>query len=259
MILALDIGNTNIEIGCMDDDMVLFKDRVSTDIRKSKLEYVAPLKMLFDMNHIQTKEVEGAILSSVVPLLTHNMKEAIRMVFGVNPIVVGAGIKTGLNIQIDNPATLGADLVVDSVAALNEYGSPVIVIDMGTATTITVIDKNKNYIGGAILPGVQVSLESLVSETSLLPRISFNAPSKVIGTNTMVCMQSGIIYGQASQVDGMIDRFEEELGYSCNLVATGGLSSVIIPKCRHDIVLDSELMLKGLRIIYNKNNGRTVK
>ena len=253
MILAVDMGNTSTELGCIDGEEILFTERISTDIRKSELEYAMLIKTVFDVHKVNTNEIEGAIISSVVPLLTHGLKEAIRKVLGLSPMVVGAGLKTGLNIKIDNPSTLGADIVVDSVAALNIYGSPAIVIDMGTATTITVIDRNKNYIGGAILPGVQVSLESLVSETSLLPRISFNAPKKVIGSNTIVCMQSGIIYGQACQVDGMIDRFEEELGYKCNLVATGGLASVIIPKCTHEIKLDNRLMLEGLKIIYDKN------
>ena len=142
---------------------------------------------------------------------------------------------------------------MDSVAALDEYGAPAIVVDMGTATTITVIDKDRNYVGGVIIPGVRSSLEALVSNTSQLPRVSLSSPDKYICTNTVDCMKSGIINGQAAMVDGMIERFEDELGYKTTVVATGGLSKVIIPKCRHDIILDNALMMKGLKVLYDKN------
>ena len=257
MLLAIDMGNTNIEVGVIDDEKIHFTERISTDRDKTELEYAVILKTVMDIHGIDRKSITGSIISSVVPPLTHIMKEAVRkLIKNVNPMVVGAGLKTGLNIKIDDPRTMGADLVVDSVAALTEYGAPSIVVDMGTATTITVIDKDKNYIGGVIIPGVMTSLEALVSDTSQLPRVSLSSPEKFICTNTVDCMKSGIINGQASLVDGMIERFEDELGYKALVIATGGLSKVIIPKCRHEIILDSALMMKGLKTIYDKNKAK---
>ncbi len=254
MLLAIDMGNTNIEVGVFDEDRILFTERISTDIEKTELEYAVILKTVMEIHGVEPKEITGSIISSVVPPLTHIMKQAVRkLVKNVNPMVVGAGLKTGLNIKIDDPRTMGADLVVDSVAAINEYGAPSIVVDMGTATTITVIDKDRNYIGGVIVPGVRTSLEALVSNTSQLPRVSLSSPEKYICTNTVDCMKSGIINGQAALVDGIIERFEEELGYSTTVVATGGLSKVIIPRCRREIILDNALMMKGLKVIYDRN------
>ncbi len=253
MILAVDMGNTNICVGCVDDNKIHFTERIATDTHKTELEYAVLIKTILEIYGIKHSAIQGAIISSVVPSLTHIVKNAIRKVLEVNPLVVGAGIKTGLNIKIDDPATMGADLVADSVAALNLYGAPNIVIDMGTATTMAAIDKDRNYIGGIIFPGVNVSLESLVSGTSLLPGISFSTPKNVIGRNTIDAMKSGIIYGEASRIDGMIDRFQEELGYEVKVIATGGLSGVIIPHCKHRIVQDPDLMLEGLKLIYDKN------
>ena len=257
MLLAIDMGNTNIEVGVIDDEKIHFTERISTDIAKTELEYAVILKTVMEIHGIDPTLVDGSIISSVVPPLTHIMKQAVRkLVRNINPMVVGAGLKTGLNIKMDDPRTMGADLVVDSVAAMTEYGAPSIVVDMGTATTITVIDKNKSYIGGVIVPGVRTSLEALVSDTSQLPRVSLSAPKNYICTNTVDCMKSGIINGQASLVDGMIERFEEELGYRTTVVATGGLCKVIIPKCRHEIIIDNALMMKGLKVIYDKNRSR---
>ncbi len=254
MLLAIDIGNTNIEAGVLDDRSIRFTERISTDRDKTELEYAVILKTIMDIHGITTDDITGSIISSVVPPLTHIMKEAVRkLVKDSEPMVVGAGLKTGLNIKIDDPRTLGADLVVDSVAGMNEYGAPLIIVDMGTATTITVLNKDRVYIGGVIVPGVRTSLEALVSDTSQLPRVSLSSPERFICTNTVDCMKSGIINGQASLVDGMIDRFEDELGYKTTVVATGGLSKVIIPKCRHKIILDDSLMMKGLKIIYDRN------
>lgn len=253
MILAIDMGNTNIEIGCLDHETIHFTERVRTDIYKTDLEYAVLIKTIMELNSITPEQISGAIISSVVPPLTQVLRNAVRKITGVKALIVGAGLKTGINIKMDNPGSVGADLVVDSVAALTEYGAPCIVIDMGTATTVTVVDKNKCYIGGAIIPGVMVSLESLVSGTSQLPRISVEAPKRAVGSNTVDSMKSGIVFGQAALIDGMIERFEDELGYPCKVVATGGLSGVIIPHCRKDIIIDRMLMLKGLRAIYEKN------
>jgi len=253
MILALDMGNTNIVIGCIDDERIHFTERISTDINKTELEYAVLIKTVLELHSIDAASITGCIISSVIPVLTHVVKSALRKLIKHNPMVVGAGLKTGLNIKIDDPSTLGADLAVSSVAALNEYGAPNIVIDMGTATTITVVDSEGSYIGGIIFPGVKLSLESLVSGTSLLPRISFSTPKKVIGTNTTDAMKSGIIYGEACRIDGMIERFEKELGQKTKVIATGGMAGVIIPHCSRDITLDPDLLLKGLKIIYDKN------
>lgn len=254
MLIAIDMGNTNIVAGCLNDDNeIIFTERFSTNLKKSELEYAMIIKTILELHEVERKEIDGAIIASVVPPLTHVIKSALRKLLDCEPLVIGAGLKTGLNIHLDDPSTLGADLVVDSVAAMNIYGAPVIVIDMGTATTMTVINRDRTYIGGAIFPGVNVSVEALAAGTSLLPRVSLGAPKKQIATNTMDAIKSGILFGEASRLDGMIDRFEAELGYSTTVVATGGLSSLIIPYCRHKVITDPNLMLMGLKIIYDKN------
>lgn len=253
MILAVDIGNTNIVIGCIEREKVYFVERVSTDTAKTELEYVVAFKTLLDLYHIKVEEITGSIIASVVPPLTNIMKSAMSKLLHNEPLVVGPGVKTGLNILMDHPGQVGSDLIVNAVAGLKYYGAPIIIIDMGTATTISVVDEKKNYIGGMILPGVKVSLESLVNRTSQLPRISLEAPKKIIGKNTIDCMKSGIIMGQAASMDGMIDRIWEELGYKAAVVATGGLAGCIVPYCKQKIVYDNELTLKGLNIIYHKN------
>ena len=254
MILTIDIGNTNIELGVVDEQGIVFQERISTDIDRTELEYAVLIKNALEVHGLTGDEITGSIMSSVVPPLVHIIKSAIKKLIGITPMVVGAGLKTGLDIKIANPKTLGADIVVDSVAAKEIYGAPCIVIDMGTATTITVISKNGDYVGGVMVPGVRSSLEALVSDTSQLPRVSLSSPKRFICTNTIDCMKSGIINGQAALVDGMIDRFWQELGYRTNVVATGGLSRVIIPKCNHDITLNNDLMMVGLKLIYDRNH-----
>ena len=236
MILALDIGNTNIVIGCMEKDRAYFVERVSTNSSKTELEYVVDFKTLLDLYQIKMENITGCIVASVVPPLNNIVTAALKKLLHVSPLLVGPGIKTGLNILMDNPGQLGSDLVVNAVAGLHYYGAPIIMIDMGTATTISVVDNKKNYIGGMILPGVRVSLDSLVNRTSQLPRISLEAPKKIIGKNTIDCMKSGIIMGQASCIDGMIERIWDELGYQAQVVATGGLAGCIVPYCKKKIV-----------------------
>lgn len=256
MILAIDMGNTNIVIGCVDEEKVLFEERLATDLSKTELEYVVIFKTVLELYGIEKEKVTGAIISSVVPQLVNIIKSAVYKLIKVDPMVVGPGVKTGLNILMDEPRRVGSDLIVDAVAAINNYGTPVIVIDMGTATTMSVIDRKGNYIGGVIMPGIRVSVDSLVSRTAQLQRISLDAPDKVIGKNTINCMKSGVIYGNASCIDGMIDRLAEEMGEypdDVKVVATGGLARVILPECRHNIIQDDELLLKGLKIIYDKN------
>ncbi|MBR4319823.1 MAG: type III pantothenate kinase [Oscillospiraceae bacterium] len=256
MLLAIDVGNTNIVLGCFDEkNQILFRERLSTNQSATALEYVSGIKMALEMHDIDKNLIDDAIISSVVPSVTATLKEAVIKYTGKKPMVVGAGIKTGLNIVIDNPAQLGADLVVDAVAGLDEYPVPQIIIDMGTATTLSVINAKKQYIGGVIMTGMAVSMNALADKTSQLPKISFEAPKKVIGSNTVDCMKSGIMYATASSLDGMISRIEEELGESCTVIATGGLSGLVIPLCKKNIILDDDLLLKGLSLIYQKNKA----
>lgn len=253
MILAIDMGNTNIVIGCIDNEKIYFEERLSTEKTKTALEYAFGFKTVLELYNISCDEIEGAIISSVVPSLTKVLAEAVTKIIGKTPFVVGPGLKTGLNIHMDNPRQVGSDLIVDAVAGIAEYGAPLIVIDMGTATTMSVVDKNKNYIGGVIMPGLRLSVEALASGAAQLFNVGLEAPKQVIGKNTSDCMKSGIVMGNAACIDGMIDRFEEELGYPVKVVATGGMSKVVIPLCKHDIVVDDSLLLKGLNVIYQKN------
>ena len=253
MLLAIDVGNTNIKIGVFNGDSLLFQARLSTDRLKTEDEYAVSFKNILDIHKVLIGDIKGSIVSSVVPGISYNIKKAVALLTGVTPLEVGPGIKTGLNIKIDNPAILGADLVVSCVAALNIVKTPCIIVSMGTATTFSVIDTNRVMRGGAIMPGVAVSLNALTHTSSLLPSVGFDMPKKVIGTNTEDSMRSGCILGTASMIDGMCDRIEEELGASCSVIATGGLSRMIVPHCKRDIRIVSTLMMDGLKIIYDKN------
>ena len=250
MIFAVDIGNTNIVIGGAErQGKICFTERISTDHKATDFEYAVSFKSIFEIHNVSPHDIEGAIISSVVPFVTNTVKSAVKKIMGITPMVVGPGIKTGLSIKIDNPAQLGSDLVVGAVAGINEYPCPLAVIDMGTATTFSVIDRSKSYIGGMIMPGLKVSMEALTQ----LPKIGFEPPKKLIGSNTVECMKSGFLYGSASSIDGMLERIADELGEEPFAVATGGLASVVIPLCRKKIVRDDDLMLKGLMLIYSKN------
>lgn len=253
MILVIDIGNTNIVAGCVKGKEILFRERLSTAHRATKLEYSVLFKTAFDMYGIDYKKMEGAIISSVVPSVTNVVKEAIENLCGIDVMVVGPGLKTGISIIIDNPAQLGSDLVVDAVAGIEEYPLPQIIVDMGTATTISVLDGKKQFLGGAILPGVAVSHDALIGRTSQLPKVAFEKPKKMIGSNTVDSIKSGILYGNAGAIEGIVNRYEEELGEECTVIATGGLAKVIVPLCKREIIIDEDLLLKGLMLIYEKN------
>ena len=253
MILAIDIGNTNIVVGCIDDLKTYFIERLSTNRTKTELEYAVDLKNVLDIYHIKKTEIEGCIISSVVPQITNIVKLAAEKILKKNAIVLGPGVKTGLNIMMDNPGQLGADQVADAVAGISGYPVPLILIDMGTATTASVVNSKKQYVGGMILPGVGVSLDALTARASQLSGISIDAPRHVIGKNTIECMKSGVLYSNAAALDGIIDRIEEELGEKATVVATGGLAKKIVPHCKREIILDEELLLRGLLIIYEKN------
>ena len=253
MILAIDVGNTNIVVGCIDDRKTYFIERLSTNRTKTELEYAVDLKNVLDIYHIKKTEIEGCIISSVVPQITNIVKLAAEKILKKNAIVLGPGVKTGLNIMMDNPGQLGADQVADAVAGISGYPVPLILIDMGTATTASVVNSKKQYVGGMILPGVGVSLDALTARASQLSGISIDAPRHVIGKNTIECMKSGVLYSNAAALDGIIDRIEEELGEKATVVATGGLAKKIVPHCKREIILDEELHLRGLLIIYEKN------
>lgn len=256
MILAIDIGNTNIVLGCIEGKDILKEARMATDTLKTSDQYCAELKSMLDLLEISVRKIEGVIISSVVPPVLNSFKTAIVKLTGITPLVVGPGIKTGLNILLDNPALAGGDLIVGAVAALDQYRPPLLIIDMGTATTITAIDANGSFLGGSIFPGVKISAEALSGKTAQLPAISLEAPQKAIGRNTIDCMRSGLMMGTAAMLDGMIERMEAELGSSATVVATGGIARFIIPMCNREMIYDKDLLLKGLRIIYENNRNK---
>lgn len=256
MILAVDIGNTNVVLGAIEGERILFLERMSTDRGATDMEYLVGIRAVLKYRDIDPASLEGAIICSVVPIVTMNVRPAVEQLIGKKVIVVGPGIKTGLKINIDNPGALGADRVADAVAAVNNYPVPLITIDMGTATTVGVVDETKTFIGGMIVPGVMVSLNALAGGTAQLPHISLDPPEKAIGRNTVDCMRNGIVYHNAAGVDGMIERIEAQLGKKCTVVMTGGLSSAIAPHCKHEMIVDPELLLKGLMILYRKNTKK---
>lgn len=254
MLLAVDIGNTNIVFGCVDDDdKIIVSERISTNHNATAAEYASLIKNILEMNDFKCSDIDDAVMSSVVPSVTNTVKSAIHKLFGVNAMVAGPGVKTGINILIDNPRQLGSDQAVDAVAAINTYPVPIIIIDMGTATTISVVDKNRNYIGGLIMTGMGVAADALIQRTAQLPKIDFELPDDIIGKNTIDCMKSGALYSNACAIDGIIERIEEKLGEPCTAVATGGLAPVVIPLCRRKVHIDNELLIRGLTIIYRKN------
>ena len=197
--------------------------------------------------------IEGAIIASVVPQVLNTFQTAIMKLTGKKALVVGPGLKTGLNIAIENPSQTGADLVVGCVAALREHQPPMIVIDMGTATTMVVLDKNGAMIGGSISPGVKLSMDALTGGTALLPGLQLDQPRRAIGRNTTDCMRSGIMMGAACMLDGMVERMEEELGYKTKVIVTGGIARFVIPMCRREMVYDKDLIIKGLATLYREN------
>jgi len=253
MILAVDIGNSNIVIGGLKGKDIIFEARIRTDSTKTSDEYCIDLKNILDIYGVNVNTVEGAIVASVVPQVLNSIKTSIKKLTGKNCLVVGPGLKTGLNIKVDNPAQTGADLVVGAVAALREHKPPLIVIDMGTATTMFVMDKTGAFIGGSIIPGVKISMEALTQGTALLPGLQLDAPKNAIGRNTIDCMRSGIMMGHACLIDGMVERMEAELGCKTTVVATGGIAKFVTPMCHTPILYDKDLLLKGLAILYEEN------
>ncbi len=253
MLICIDIGNSNITIGVFDKENLKFTARLATDNRRTSDQYAIEIRDILHIYELERSEITSAAIASVVPTVGSAIERAIQRLFGIKPIVLGPGVKTGLNIKIDNPAQLGADLAAGAVGALAKYPTPCIVIDMGTATTISVIGKNGEFLGGVIAAGIKLTMEALTRGTAQLPSVSLEAPKKTIGTNTNDCIKSGLIIGQASLLDGMITRIERELDATATVVATGGLAPEVISKCDREIILDDHLLLDGLRIIHDKN------
>ena len=253
MILAVDIGNSNIVLGGMEDMDIVFEARIRTDATKTSDEYCIDLKNILDIYDIRREQIEGAIIASVVPQVLNSIKTAVKKLTGKNALVVGPGLRTGLNIKVENPNQVGADLVVGAVAALRSFQPPMIVIDMGTATTMIVLDQTGAFIGGSISPGVKLSLDALTNGTALLPGLQLDAPRKAIGRNTIDCMRSGIMMAHACMIDGMVERMEAELGSKTTVVATGGIAKFVLPMCRTSVLYDKDLLLKGLAILYREN------
>lgn len=254
MVLTVDIGNTNIVLGGFENDEITFTARISTDASKTEDEYAGQLLTTLMIHGVGKTDIKGAVISSVVPPLTTVMKKAVKNIYGVEAKVVGPGIKTGINIHCDTPSSVGTDIICACVATHNLYSSPALIIDMGTATKLSVINEKGAFIGVSIAPGVMMGLNALSQGTAQLPQVSLEAPALVAAKNTADCMKSGVIYGNASMIDGMIDRIYAEFGSKIPVYATGGMAKVIIKHCTHSITLDEHLVIKGLNIIYNKNN-----
>lgn len=255
MIFAIDVGNTHLVAGCLDETGAHHVGRFETDKEMTAEEYAIKFKTWLDLGNVRTEQLDGGIISTVVPPLVSSLSRAIHYLIGKDPLVVGPGVKSGLNIKIDNPAQLGADMVAGAVASLQKYPVPQIVFDLGTATTASVIDQKGDFRGAVILPGVRTALAALSERTSQLPHIDLTSPRHVIGTNTIDSMRSGSVIGTAAMMDGIAGRIEEELGGTATLIATGGLAGSVIPYCRRKFILDETLLLDGLWFIYQKNKG----
>ena len=257
MVLAIDIGNTNIVMGAISEEngrrRIHFTSRISTDKSKTADQHAVEVKDIFHMYGLDVSALDGAIIASVVPSLSFVFASAIERVIGIKPMMVEPGMKTGLDIKIDNPAQLGSDIVVSCVAAIEKYPTPMCVIDLGTATTMTVVDNKNAILGCLIIPGIRISLEALRTNTSQLQDISLDAPKNLIGKNTTDSMKSGLIIGNAVMFDGVLDRIEKQLGRELTAGATGDPAQFVIPHCMRDIKIDDNLMMDGLYILYKKN------
>ena len=253
MILAIDIGNTDIAIGAYANDKLQFVIRVSTDASKTTQEYESIIYQMLFLKGVKKEEITGAIIASVVPPLSSVIDTAMRELYSVEAIHVSTNIDIGIDIICDDPSSVGADLICACVAARYNHICPSLIIDMGTATKMMVINESGNFIGVSIMPGVMMGMRALSSGTAQLPQFSLDAPERAIGINTVECLKSGAVFGNSAMIDGMIDRFCEEYGANLPVFATGGFSTAIIPNCKHEITLDPDMVLDGLYIIYNRN------
>ena len=255
MLLAIDIGNTHIVIGCIENDKIVCEARIATDKTRTSDQYGVEIKTMIEAFGCRIDDVEDCIISSVVPPVFNAVRSGVYKITERRPMVVGHGLKTGLDIRMDNPSQVGSDRIVIAVAALAKREPPLILIDMGTATTVEVIEPKNKYLGGVIMPGARVSLDALTNSTAQLPGINLDRPGKIIAKNTVDSMRSGIMYGTAAMLDGVLDRMEEELGHPSTIVATGGVAPYVIPLCRHKIALERDLLLRGLNVIYKMNKS----
>lgn len=255
MILAIDVGNTNIVLGGIQDGKQIFSARLASDRNKTADQYALDIQGLLTMHSVMTSDIEGGILSSVVPYLQTVIPYAVKCLTGHDIMVVGPGMKTGLDICMDDPGTVGSDLIVSAVAARAKYPAPIAIIDMGTATTLSVISKEGKYVGGMIIPGLWVSVNALSARAAQLPYIDLNGPTKLLGKNTIDCMRSGAVIGTAAMLDGIIDRLEAEMGAPVSAILTGGVSSLVKPYCNHKFHVEPDILIAGLQILYEKNRG----
>jgi len=262
MVLVMDAGNTNIVIGVYRDDKLIADWRLSTDLKRTSDEYGALITDLFNRNGLDRSEVKGVIISSVVPSIMYSIENTIKKYFNTKAVMVGPGVKTGINIKYDNPREVGADRIVNAVAALEKYKRTMIIIDFGTATTFCAVTAKGNYLGGAICPGIKISAEALFNRAAKLPRIELIKTPAIICRNTVSSMQAGVFYGYVGQVDYIVRKFKEELvGMGEEepfVVATGGMAGMIKEESKQIDVIDPYLTLKGLKTIYEKNKEQNV-
>lgn len=256
LIFVIDVGNTNIVLGVYDKDNLKHHWRIETNRHKTEDEYGMTIKALFDHSKLTASDIDGIIISSVVPPIMFALERMCQKYFHIKPLVVGPGIKTGLNIKYENPREVGADRIVNAVAAIHEYGGPLIIVDFGTATTYCYINEQKQYMGGAIAPGIGISTEALYSRAAKLPRIEISRPDDIIGKNTVSAMQSGILFGYVGQVEGIVKRMKAK-GGNPTVIATGGLATLISNESDVIDIVDSNLTLKGLQLIYERNQENT--
>ena len=253
MLLVIDVGNTNMVLGVYKDTELLDHWRISTNRQRTTDEYGVLIRELFYLNDLRADDINAIIISSVVPPVVPTLERMCQRYFGLSPLLIGPGIKTGMDIRYDNPREVGADRIVNAVAAYEKYGGPVIIVDFGTATTFCAVDAKGVYLGGSICPGIGISTEALVQRTAKLPRIELKRTDSVICRNTIESMQAGVFYGFVGQVEGIVSRMRRELDMSARVVATGGLAVVIAPATKAIDVVEPMLTLEGLRIIYERN------
>ena len=256
MILAIDIGNTHMVLGCLDEkNKVIARFQMSSDLLETAHEYAAEMLQILHLEKVDPETICGAVISSVVPEVQRNVAKAVRILTGKDPLILGTGIRIGVEVDMNGLTAddIAGDLMATAVAAKAYYRLPAVIIDIGTATTVTAVNAAGAYIGGCILPGPNTALRGLEESTALLPAVTFAAPEHAIGKDTVSAMQSGIMYGSAGALDGILDRFIEEIGETPVILATGGMGKIIAPHCRHEIILDDALLLKGLGLIWKDN------
>lgn len=257
MLLAIDVGNTNIVFGAFKGRELIHDWRIASDQKKTSDEFGMLVTEMLNNVQLKPVDIEAVIMSSVVPNIMHTMQNMIVKYFHQYPMIVGAGVKTGINIRYDNPREVGADRIVNAIAAVERYGGPCIIVDLGTAITFCVVDDKKNYLGGLILPGISISADALVSRTSKLPKIEIIKPEKVIGKTTVSSMQNGLYYGFSSMIDGIVKHICDEIQLDpsdVHVIATGGFSNLLVSDSAYDIIIDRDLTMDGLRILYDMNN-----